>query len=191
MIEDWRSSGPLVAQGAGGRIVFDGQVVVIDRSASASFIIHGFTGPRIVPLWEIEGVRLRPVRRRSQGYLKLVRPGACGEAGAADPDTVLFEADEAAGFKALAKALEEAIADLREGVIVSNPDDGRESRRLMLAYSANLPEGARVLAIDKASPPDCAIDPIEQGRNDAGAPANMHDAREAFMARWGVASLEK
>lgn len=191
MIEDWRSSGPLVAQGAGGRVVFDGQVVVIDRSTSASFIIHGFTGPRIVPLWEIEAIRLRPVRRRSQGYLKLVRAAASEEAGAADPDTVLFDADEAAGFKTLAKALEEAIADLREDVIVSNPDDGRESRRLMLAYSDNLPEGARVLAIDKASPPDCVIDRIEPGPQDACAPTNMHDAREAFMARWGVASSEE
>lgn len=194
MIEAKRSSGSLVAQGAGGRVMFDGQVVVIDRSASPSFIMHGFAGPRIVPLWEIEAVRLRNVRRRAQGYLKLVRTGAAGptEAGAADPDTVLFDANEADGFKALAKALQEAIADHREVVIVSNPDEGRANRRLMRAYSDNLPDGARLFAFNEASTAACPSDPIKTsaGSPDDCAPATMHEARAAFLARWGGSPRE-
>jgi hypothetical protein len=111
---------PLVtARGVGGRVGFDGARVLVDRTQSASFVLHGAGG-------------LVPARRGTHGYLQFILShGRAGRGGPADVNSILFAAAEQPQFQDLAKALQRAMRDLHRRPAVSDPGSPGEMAHLM------------------------------------------------------------
>jgi len=124
---------PLVtARGVGGRVGFDGARVLVDRTQSASFVLHGAGGQRSIQLAEIVKIRLVPARRGTHGYLQFILShGRAGRGGPADVNSILFAAAEQPQFQDLAKALQRAMRDLHRRPAVSDPGSPGEMAHLM------------------------------------------------------------
>jgi hypothetical protein len=126
------SDAVIVARGLGGRILFDGHRILIDRTQSASFVLHGSGGQRSIQLVEVTKIRLVPPRRGAHGYLQfLLSRGIAGRGGPADVNSILFNAGEQPQFEALANALRRAMRHLRRGPLVSDPRAPGEMAHLM------------------------------------------------------------
>ena len=126
------SDAVIVARGLGGRILFDGHRVLIDRTQSASFVLHGAGGQRSIQLAEVTKIRLVPPRRGAHGYLQfLLSRGIAGRGGPADVNSILFNAGEQPQFEELANALRRAMRHLRRGPLVSDPRAPGEMAHLM------------------------------------------------------------
>lgn len=180
------------ARGVGGQVAFNGRAVIIDRTGSASFIVHGLMGPTVIPLHDIKAVRLRPARAWSKGCLQLLRADApARRGGAGDADSVQFDADQQRSFELLAKALREALKDQSVAVLVTSPDDPRERTRLAGLHEHGLitqDEFQRMAARRRAAKtPEAVVDTPRASASGSAAPRlgrTTREAREAFTARW-------
>jgi hypothetical protein len=122
----------LTARGIGGQIIFDGTLVLIDRTQSTSFVMHGAGGQRSIRLGEVVKVRFTPPRRGAHGYLQFVLSrGHEGRGGPADVNSILFDASQQASFKQMADVLQRAVRHLRRHPDATDPRAPGELAYLM------------------------------------------------------------
>ena len=112
----------LTARGIGGQVIFDGARVLIDRTQSESFVIHGSGGQRTIQLREVVKIRIVPPRRGSYGYLQFVLGrGREGRGGPADVNSILFDTSQQASFQRMADVLTRAARHLRRRPEATDP----------------------------------------------------------------------
>jgi hypothetical protein len=188
-----RPAGLIDARGLGGHVVFNGRAVIIDRTHTDSFIVHGFAGPRVIPLHDLRAVRLRRPWAWFRGNLQFVRAGrdGGGRGGPGDPDTVAFDVRQRPQFEALVAALRVALEEQSISVLVTAVDDPREATRLAgLREQGLITEGEfqrlaarrklqKIASLPALAGPGAATPPRAPAIGDA-----TRQARDAFAERW-------
>lgn len=180
------------ARGLGGRVVFNGRAVVIDRTHTASFLVHGFSGPRVIPLHDLRAVRMRRPWAWFRGSLQLVRVGAesAKRGGAGDADSVAFDARQRPEFEELLRALRLALAEQNIPVLVTAVDDPRQATRLGAASERSVvTEGEFLRLSARRQLQKIAADARQEvlsGQAQRAPPAGevTRAARTAFAERW-------
>jgi hypothetical protein len=191
------AKGIVGARGAGGRIIFDGRDIVIDRAGAVSFLLHGLAGHNLIPLAKVRSVKVRPARRGARGYLQLhltderrKRSGLA--AAAADVNSVLFDARDQPAFDLLAEAIQAAMRERGKPVVVSAPQEADEPARLAALQRIGLVTAGEYDAAANPNPTERsrpkrrrAVLRLEGPPSEPDArPTTTTSAREAFISRW-------